>query len=164
MAEIDAKKLGRDKILEKIREVFEREGEDFDGDETDEGEVSVGNKPKDPDFPVIIFLLAIAKDILDALDLTLIAIIFTFPIKIFIIIIIFVWGFGKMKFGGFKKMILRTILIAILEMIPVLSIIPTETIFVLMIHFREKKLVKLFNLALEELKRDMDLELKMHRR
>ncbi len=38
------------------------------------------------------------------------------------------------------------------EFIPIVKIIPANTIFILLAHYREKKIVKLFNLALEEMR------------
>ena len=73
-------------------------------------------------------------------------------------VVLFFWVFGKVRFKGFRKRFIKWVLsraciTAILEMIPFVQIVPVTTIFILMVHFKEKKIVKLFDLALEELRR-----------
>jgi hypothetical protein len=67
---------------------------------------------------------------------------------------LFFWMWGKVKGMWYKKMILgwawkRFIITAFAESFPILNIFPGATIFVLMAHFRETKVVRLMNAALD---------------
>lgn len=139
------------RTMKEIREVFNSEKEDFD----EEDALDVLNNPPDPvHFPIFIFTLSVTKDALDMLDLTLIGIVVTTLFTIFTSITIFFWMFGKVKGKWWKKKILRflirrSIIMIFGEMLPFIKMIPTTTIFVLMAHYKEKKIVRLMNVALE---------------
>ena len=71
-------------------------------------------------------------------------------------LILFFWVLGKMSGGWYKKMFIRWMLTWFVvtclgENTPFLNMLPVTTIFVLMVHFRETKIVKLINDALEAL-------------
>lgn len=64
------------------------------------------------------------------------------------------WCKGRISGGFWKKKAIgwlwkRYLATFIIELIPFFNIIPTNVIFVLMAHYKEKKMVKLFNAALE---------------
>jgi hypothetical protein len=136
------------RIIKDNRDLFN------DGDE-----LLVAKKPPiTPSFPVIIVGLAILKDFLDVLDLSIIGIIFTTITSILVSLILAFWTFGRASGGWWKKrlikwLIKRFIIMLGLELIPFFKIIPATTIFILMAHYREKKMVKIANLILEELHR-----------
>ncbi len=112
-----------------------------------------------PDFPFIIFGLAALKDILDIpLELTIIGIVFTTVFSFLIAFVLFFWCFGKVGGGWWKKKLIRWlwnryVIAIVLEFIPFIKMVPVTTIFILMAHYKEVKLVKLANQGLEELKR-----------
>jgi len=130
---------------------FKEKGFDFDSKDLDEvGET----KREEPTFPAIIFSLALAKDIFDTLDLTIVGIVLTTLFTIFFTMVMVFWMFGKMKGAWWKKILItwfwkRFLFVFIIEMLPWFKIIPTNVIIVLMVHFREKKMVKALNVALE---------------
>ncbi len=143
------------RIVGRIKEIFQEQKEEFeDGDE----KMLIAEPPEKPEFPWIIFLAAVIKDILDVpLELTLVGIILTTVLSFILSIVLFFWILGKASGGWWKKKIIswlwsRYVAVIILEFIPFFKIIPTTTIFIYMAHKRETKLVKLFNLALEELR------------
>jgi len=111
-----------------------------------------------PGFPLFIITIAILKDCLDApLDIVIVGAVITTLTSFIMAIILFFWVWGKLSGGWWKKKLIRWlwvryVMIAILEILPFFKIVPAATIFVLMAHHREKKVVKLFNLALEEIK------------
>ena len=79
-------------------------------------------------------------------------------------VILFFWIRGKISGGLWKKQMIkwlyrRLLLAAVIEIFPVLKIIPATTILILMAHYHEKKIVKLFDLTLEELKRTSAINL-----
>lgn len=143
------------RTFQEIREVFSAEHEEFD----EEDAIEVLNNPPDPvHFPIFIFVLSVVKDIMDMLDLTLIGIIVTTLFSIFASITIFFWMFGKVKGKWWKKKILRflirrAIIMICAEVLPFIKMIPTTTIFVLMAHYKEKKIVRLMNIALEMMRK-----------
>ncbi len=105
----------------------------------------------------IILSLAVLKDLLDILTtLSIVGIPFSIALSVVITLILFFWSLGKMSGGWWKKKLVRWMLtwliIAFLgEATPFLQVLPIASIFVLMAHHREKKVVKLFNQVLEEL-------------
>ncbi|MEK7176962.1 MAG: hypothetical protein AAB719_01540 [Patescibacteria group bacterium] len=149
-------------VMEKSRKIFRKEGETFeDGD----AKRLVEDPPQHSDFPFMILVVAMAKDTLDwvgtALALTIIGIIvwiFVYIVGLVLALALFMWCFSKSSGGWWKKKIIRYLwiryaLAMCIELIPGLNLIPANTIFILMVHYREKKIVKLFNLALEEMKK-----------
>lgn len=142
------------KTIEEIHEIFRNEKETFD-------EENIGNLKHNPPepvhFPIFIFACALAKDAADVPSTILVV---TILISIFLgfvlSFILFLWAFGKMSGGWWKKAIIRWLwirlgLVALIEMLPVIQLIPANTIFILMVHYKEKKIVRLFNLALEKM-------------
>lgn len=108
-----------------------------------------------PSFPYLILAAAITKDVIDSVQFTIVAAIIVLPFAIMISLILLVWVLGKASGGWWKKKIIRWLwnrymLTVIIECLPLLSIVPASTIFVLMAHYRETKIVQLFNTALEE--------------
>jgi hypothetical protein len=148
----DYSKRSRD-VLKKVKEIFNDNGVKFQkGDE-----INIITKPtQKPDFPYLIILTAIIKDIIDfPAEISVIGIILTTFLSIVLSIILFFWVLGKASGGWWKRRIigwiwLRYFTITILEFIPFLKMIPAATIFILMVHNKENKIVKLANLALEE--------------
>ncbi|MEK7185641.1 MAG: hypothetical protein AAB726_03395 [Patescibacteria group bacterium] len=142
------------RILGRVREIFNDKGENFeDGDE----ELIVEDPPEEPNFPYLMLMAAILKDVLDSLDLSIVGIILTTIFSFIFAITMFIWCLGKLKGRFWKKYIIRWlwkryVVVIIIEFIPFFKIFPIATIFVLMAHHHEKKIVRLFNLALEELR------------
>jgi hypothetical protein len=63
---------------------------------------------------------------------------------------------GKISGGSYKKPLIKYIwrrfaIVFLVELIPIVKIIPANTIFILLAHFRETKIVKVFNFALEKM-------------
>lgn len=113
---------------------------------------------KEPPFPTVIFIFAILKDLIDTAELTIIGIIVTKILTVIFGVILFFWVLGKASGGWWKKKVIkwlwkRYIAVLIIELIPFAGLIPANTIFILMAHKRETKVVKAINLALEELKK-----------
>jgi len=142
------------RIVGKVQEIFQDKGETFeDGDE----KLLVAEPAEEPDFPQIIFMAAVMKDLLDIpLELSIIGIILTTMLSFVLSIVLFIWVLGKLSGGWWKKRIIRWlwiryVAVIILEFFPFFKIVPATTIFIYMAYKREKKIVKLFNLALEEL-------------
>lgn len=108
-----------------------------------------------PSFPYLIFAVAVLKDIVDVVaTLSIIGVPFAFALSFPMSLILFIWVMGKMSGGWWKKMLIRGILVRLgitigIEFIPGVNIIPTTTVFILMTHYREKKVVKLLNSGLE---------------
>lgn len=117
-------------------------------------------KMEDPDFPYFILIIAVLKDIVDVVaTATLVGVAVSMALSFLFSLILFFWTLNKIGgwFGYKKKMVgwllRRCGIVIIIEFIPGLNIIPTTTIFILMAHYRETKVVKLINLALGELQR-----------
>ncbi len=141
--------------MTEIKTLFEEELEEvFDDEYLDELKI---NPPEEPHFPYLILMAAISKDILDGfLTATLVGTFFSWFFSLFLGLIIFMWLLGKL--GIARKMLLRwgikrAGLTIVIESIPFLAIIPTATIFVVLAHNREKKIVQLFFLALRKLQK-----------
>lgn len=145
----------RQAMQDSIRSIFTNAGEEFtEGDE----ELIIKNPPKNPRFPYIIVALAILKDLLDVGDLSIVGIVLTTAVSFLIAIVLFFWTLGKLSGGWWKKKMIswlwkRYILAIAIEFTPFGKIIPATTIFILMAHYREKRIVKVLNEALEELHR-----------
>jgi len=143
------------RITEEARKIFQSEDEEFDqADAT----FLVDAPVPSPEFPTLIVGLAIMKDAIDSAQLTLIGYFFTVPVTIIVGVILFIWTLGKISGGWWKKRLIgylwkRYILMVLVELSPVGGIVPATTIFVLMAHYREEKIVRLANLALEEIHR-----------
>ena len=143
---------GTDDSLNKIAELFASRGEKF---EEEEAQMLQEKLPSEPGFPYMIVSLVVIKDLLDiVLDATVILAIIAWVLSALIGIILVFWTFGKISGGWWKKRAIqwlwkRFFVMISIELIPFLNIMPTNVIFVLMAHYKEKKIVKLFNEALE---------------
>lgn len=140
-----------------IQRIFSEGGETID-----DGDVGIIRELKTekvplPPFPYFIFSIALLKDIVDVIaTITLVGIVLSMALSFLFALILFFWTMGKMSGGWWKKRLINYILVRYgitiaIEFIPGVNIIPTTTIFILMAHYRETKIVKLLNLALEEL-------------
>lgn len=157
--------------IQGIKELFKKQGLEITDSELPMLRL---HKPDYPPFPILIFLMALMKDIIDIFavpgdtaGLTLIGLIATFSIRALTIsftlitsLIIFIWIWGrvsKVARAGIKsvqikwirKLIFRGSIGEILEI--VVPYIPFTIIFVLLAHFHENKYVKLFLEAAEML-------------
>lgn len=143
---------GTDDSLNKIAELFASRGEKF---EEEEAQMLQEKLPADPGFPYMIVALVVIKDLLDVVfDATVILAIGAWVLSAVIGIILVFWTFGKISGGWWKKGAIRWLwkrffLMLGVELIPFLNVMPAHVIFVLMAHYKEKKIVKLFNEALE---------------
>lgn len=143
------------KVTSILRNIFSQNNEVLD-----ESDVKLLTEapPVQPDFPFIMVGIAVLKDLLDTLDLTLIGIVFTTVFSFLIAFVLFFWFFGKMSGARWKKKLIKRlwkkyIIAIVIEFIPFMKIIPATTILVFMAHYKEVELVKLANQGLEELKR-----------
>ncbi|MCP6720115.1 MAG: hypothetical protein KJI72_02185 [Patescibacteria group bacterium] len=151
----DKTKTDKGRVITEIKTLFEKEaGEVFDDEYLDEIKT---NPPEEPHFPYLILMAAISKDVIDGLlTATLLGAFFSWFFSLFLGLIIFMWLMGKL--GIARKMLLRwgikrAGLTIIIESIPFLAVIPTATIFVVLAHNRERKIIQLFFLALEKLQK-----------
>jgi hypothetical protein len=140
-----------------VRALFSDVANDINDTELNEIRDLKITKQEHPSFPYLITAIAVIKDILDFGDLTLIGVVITTVLSFCISIILFFWILGKMGGEWWKKKLIQKILIrygivVALEFIPFFKMIPATTIFVLMVHFDETKIVKLLNGALERLR------------
>lgn len=130
-------------------------------DEEDE-KLIINDVPKMPPFPFLIVLMAVFKDVIDfLLNLTLIAAPLPVISSFLVGVVLFFWILGKASGGWWKKRLIkwlwtRYVITLLIELIPFVNIIPATTIFILMAHYREKKIVRIINGVLGEL-RKMDL-------
>ncbi len=111
----------------------ELENLESEGLEEEDIEQARIEKPESPDFPFLIFLLALTKDIIDWLDggiiLGVIANIVITPIMFL---------YMRNKIGYVQRwMYRRYIFTAILEFIPFINLIPQNAIFVVRAHLKE---------------------------
>jgi hypothetical protein len=149
-------KMTDKKVTSALQRIFNQNNEDFDGIDI---KLLINKPPQTPQFPFLMVSLAFIKDVIDIpLELTLIGIVFTTVFSLLLGLVLFIWCFGKLRGGWWKKKLIswvwkRYILTIILEFIPFIKIIPVTTIFVFMVHYKETKLVKIANQALEELKK-----------
>jgi hypothetical protein len=140
-------------VFRSIREKYAAEGERFE--EEDAHELINNKRPETPPFPIFIFLCAAFADFTKIfLDFLVVTIPVAMIIGIMTSFMLFFWMWGKVKGMWYKKMILgwawkRFIITAFAESFPILNIFPGATIFVLMAHFRETKVVRLMNAALD---------------
>jgi hypothetical protein len=143
------------KAHDTIREVFEKENEELE--EGDEERLLVENVPEKPGFPYIIFGVALIKDSFDVLaTLIVIGIPVAMLLSFLMSLVLFFWVLGKVSGGWYKKKMIkwalkRAVIACFAESIPFLNMLPVTTIFILMVHFRETKIVKLINGAMEKL-------------
>lgn len=141
--------------ISRAKEILQKEGYFQDGDV--ENLLST-KKVELPPFPLFMFIIAILKDLIDIADITLVGIIVTTIVSAIFSVILFFWLFGKVSGKWWKKKVVgwlwkRYVAAIIIEFIPFLKLAPTMTIFIIMAHRRETKVVKAINFALEELKK-----------
>ncbi|HEY4483864.1 MAG TPA: hypothetical protein VI752_01640 [Candidatus Paceibacterota bacterium] len=140
-------------ILNEVKDEFTEAGEIFENEDI---EAIDGDLPTQKHFPGMIFSLAVLKDIVDSVSLTGIGLVLTTITSISIAVILFCWillnGGGAWKKRAMKNIWARFVAYAVLETIPYINLIPFNTILVWTIHNKEKKLVILFNSALEKFK------------
>lgn len=128
---------------------------DEDGDDITADDI-VGDPPQEPDFPYLIVGLAVTKDLIDiAGNLTIIGLIVTIPLSGAISVALGIWCLGKIEGGWWKKAIIKRLwqryaLATVVEFIPFGQMIPATTIFVLMAHYHEKKIVQILDGALSK--------------
>jgi hypothetical protein len=135
-----------------VKDIFKDNNEEMPGEDL---ALLIKNPPKQPAFPDVILTMALVKDGIDIGDVTVLGIVGTTVLSFVITIVLLFWFRGKMKGRWWKKVIIKKLWVWILgaliiEYIPFLKIIPTTTILVLMAYYREKKIVRLFNLLLEK--------------
>lgn len=140
--------------MKEAEKAFENESGAALNDDVDE--LLIRGKETVPRFPFNIFCIALIKDILDGLSLTGVGLILTVLATIPISLILFFWLFNKIHGGWWKKGVIkwlwkRYFLTIIVEFIPGFQLVPATTIFVLMAHHKENKVVKLFNRMLDKL-------------
>ncbi|MBI2052299.1 MAG: hypothetical protein HYT38_01295 [Candidatus Sungbacteria bacterium] len=109
----------------------------YDGINPEDVETAKNNRLEPPIFPVIIFCLAVVKDITDMVSLGTIGII----VNIIVAPVFFFYLWGKV--GFIKKKLWRWLISTIvLEFIPGISFVPMSTIFVLRAHATERKKIE----------------------
>ncbi len=135
------------RVYKQMEAIFASEGEEIPGEE---GETTVfQNPPKHPDFPIFIFGLAVLKDTLDVLGYaTLFGWLVLWPISICISVILFMWTLSRLKLEymskhRMRKLTIRGIAFFIEAFVKGVDVLPLSTLFVLLTHFDESKIVKL---------------------
>jgi hypothetical protein len=140
-------------ILNEVKDEFTEAGETFENEDIDSID---GDLPTQKHFPGMIFSLALIKDIVDYISLTGIGLVLTTITSISIAVILFCWillnGGGAWKKRVMRMAWTRFVIFACLENIPYINLIPFTSILIWTIHNKEKKLVILFNSALEKFK------------
>lgn len=107
-------------------------------------EEAKAKSPSLPSFPILMLFAAMTKDALDLLSVGLLGWLFS----LFFAIIVWFWLFGKLNFV--KKFLLRRLVFnVIIGMIPGLNFLPETTIFVILGHYKETKVVKILFRTLE---------------
>lgn len=125
-----------------------REVGDFTIEEIEEASLNVPSKPF---FPIIILFVAILKDMADIFTLGLLGWVFT------IIFAFILWIWIRLKSSIVFRMIWKRIrgriaLAIVAGIIPGLNFLPEATILVLLIHYKENKIVKALYKRLEQLR------------
>jgi len=139
-----------------IQTTFRSAGEDISIPDIEILQENNARKQPLPSFPYFIFTIALIKDIFDMVaTISLFGMILT-PIFSFLCsLILFFWTLGKISgWLGFKKKLITGAIIRFfgmfaIELIPGVNFLPVTTIYVLLAHYRETKMVKLINKALE---------------
>lgn len=153
--------MNRGKILieEKIMGYFDKNGERLDVEDIKEMRAE---PPKDPHFPWMILKVAIVADVCDALDLdpSTIGALTSTIVSLLAATVLFIWLLNKGG-GRWKGKLLRTALrrfgaVILIETVPVVGLVPAWTIFVILVFYKEKKVVRLFWEALDLIKGDLE--------
>ena len=155
------------RVLRAIKDHYSEHGEDF---ELEELEKAIANPPNKPSFPIIMLPLAVLKDVADYV-FTLISISVSFTgvglifVVIFIVIysvvysiMLFFWSVFKIKHQKFKRWFIRLFVTFVVELIYGFDLIPANTVYVLYVYNREKKIVMLLDYALNKLKESKVLD------
>jgi len=125
----------------------------IEGDE----QLLIIDPPKKPNFPYFILTIALFKDFIDIpANLSVVGSFLPIFTTFIVWTILFFWMLGEMNGKWWKKFIIKRLIlwmigVAVVEALPFGSIIPATTILVLMIYYKEKKIVKIFNQILEEI-------------
>lgn len=142
------------RAFDSVGELFQSKGEEF----TDEDvrQMATERPPSIPSFPLLMVTAGLIKDAVDVLDLTIVGVIAAFFFSIVFAFIMFFWSLGKISGGWWKKGMIKWVLrragiVLILEIFPFIQIIPATTVFILLAHYHETKIAKLFNEGLEHL-------------
>jgi hypothetical protein len=119
-------------------------------------ELLITDRPIKPPFPAGIFFLALVKDVLDVLQLTLLLSLLVLVITLPVLLILAFYFYGKMSGAWWKKKLIKKLWLrfattALIESMPLVGLIPATTILVLMTHYSETSLVKAINAGLERL-------------
>lgn len=136
-----------------IARMLQEQGEEMTSEYA--AQLKVETQKDRPHFPVFIFSLALIKDVLDLpLNLTVVAVFFASILGVIASLTIAFWMLGKMNGAWYKRGMIkwfwrRFALVAIIEFIPGLQLIPANMILVWMAHNRENKAVQLLNQSLE---------------
>lgn len=147
-------------MSQRLREAFAGGGEMYEeGDESlviDETR-SLKAPPDHPSFPFIILGLALLKDSLDILALTGILWVIMFPFTLAISITIMIWTISRLQMEYMHKHRMRKYAIRgvalLLEQIPGVGVLPLATVFVLLTHFDDTKMVKFIWFVVEQVQR-----------
>lgn len=140
--------------FEEIDAEFHKKGEKFNVEDVDKIKQTV---PPLPPFPTIMVSIAVLKDLTDfPSDATLVGIFLATFLGIVVSLILTIWSWKKMGGWWWKKYIISWfwkafVFEVLIEIFPFLQLIPATTILVLMTHYRELKVVKLLNLALDKM-------------
>ena len=146
--------------LKKINDIFDGEsGEKFTEQDREQAEKS---PPRLPTFPITISIFALIKDILDVpenLSAVAAGLATLTSIPISLIILKWVWEktAGGTAGGWLKKKMIRWVWMkyigaVIIEFIPFINFVPTYTIFILMTHRKEIKLVRGMKQIMEKIR------------
>lgn len=137
-----------------LRDYFHSRDIQIDVADNDLAEMTV-NPPEEPQFPTLILLAAIMKDVIDLVATSsIIFSIFTLITSFILSLVIFFWLLGKLGFA--EKQLVRwfirwAVLVVLVEFIPLVNAIPMATIFVILAYNRERAVVQLFFTALKSL-------------
>lgn len=125
-------------------EQIEKESLSFEGEEIGEEylEEWTTERPGLPQFPIIIFTLALIQDSLDFLDLTVIGTVIAFAFSVLVSLIIIIWKFGKSKWWQNKFALQWFFTFLLADIIPFVGMFPWQSILIVMIYYREKKVVR----------------------
>lgn len=164
---LNEKRTKDDKEYEEFEEEFENDDEYEDTEITPEDfkEIKV-QKPEIPDFPGLVFSVALAKDFFDVISVVLGIITggIALGVLIWIVwfvtaiagIIIWIWMFNKSTFIRkylIKKYLVKWVLFLIAKLIPGLNAVPTISVTVYLVYKSEYGLVKKIVDAVEKIER-----------
>jgi len=108
---------------------------------------------EDPSFPLMIFLVALGKDLI--VDLASLGLLGWLGSALLGLVLWF-WILGKVSFIQkrlLKYFIRRYLLAFVIGMIPLLNFLPEATLLVFLVHYREKKLIKVVLAFVEDMKK-----------